>query len=122
MANPNIAAATSIYGRTVMGALTTSNADLTSAVASDKIQRVNTIIISNVDGAAAATATITVYNADDTTEYKLAHTISVPPASTLVVLSRDTSIYLEEGDKIRGLASANSDLQFVISYEELDDA
>ena len=50
----------------------------------------------------------------------LAKTISVPADSTLVVL--DSPIYLMEGDKLRGGASAAGDLDLFISYEVLDDA
>jgi hypothetical protein len=36
-----------------------------------------------------------------------------------VILSKDTPLYLEEGDAIRCLASAAGDLQAICSYEEI---
>ena len=48
--------------------------------------------------------------------------MNVPANSTLVVVGKDSPIYLEEGQSIRGGASANGDLDVIISYEELDDA
>jgi hypothetical protein len=89
---------------------------------SDKLLKLNSIIVSNVDGANAADTTVYFYNADNTTAYHLAKTVTVPAKSTLVVLGKDSPIYLEEGDKIQALASAASDLEIIISYEELDDA
>jgi len=41
----------------------------------------------------------------------------VPADATLDILSK--SIYLEEGDKIQALASANGDAEIVVSYEEI---
>ena len=49
----------------------------------------------------------------------LAHTVSVPADASLVVLSKDTALYLEENDTIRLTASANGDLQAICSYEEI---
>ena len=55
----------------------------------------------------------------DATVY-LAKTITVPADTTLVLL--DTPIYLMEGDVLKGGASANSDLECLVSYEIIDDA
>ena len=76
------------------------------------------MIISNVDGSNAADITATVYK-NQSTEYHLAKTISVPADATLVIISKDTTIYLEENDSIRLTASAASDLEAVCSYEEI---
>ena len=121
MAAPNVVNVTSIYGKTTGGALGTSLSDMLLCQ-SDKLLKLNSIIVSNVDGANAADTTVYFYNADNTTAYHLAKTVTVPAKSTLVVLGKDSPIYLEEGDKIQALASAASDLEIIISYEELDDA
>ena len=52
----------------------------------------------------------------------LAKAVSVPAKSTLIVLGKDAPIYLEENDRLQAHASAASDLEIIISYEELDDA
>ena len=52
----------------------------------------------------------------------LASTVSVPADSTLIVIDKNSMIYLEEGDNIEAGASANSDAVITISYEEMDDA
>lgn len=122
MAAPNIVNVTSIYGKTIGASLgTTVTTDILTCP-SNKVLKINSIIVSNVDGTNAADATVYFYDSSATARYALAYTISVPADATLVVLSKDTSIYLEESDQIEAGASASSDLQIVISYEELDDA
>jgi hypothetical protein len=118
MAAPNIVNVATITGRTVGAALTTSSADIvTNSAGSGKVFKVNAILVANVDGTNNADVTVGFYNADNTTTYKIAHTITVPADATLDVMSK--AIYLEEGDKITALASANSDLEIVVSYEEI---
>ena len=53
---------------------------------------------------------------------KLHPTVNVPADTTLVVLGKDSPIYLEESDRIEAGASASGDLDIIISYGELDDA
>jgi hypothetical protein len=120
MANPNIVNVTSIYGKTLGVALSTTLSTQLLACASNKLLKINSIIVSNIDGTNAADATISFYDGSST--WHIASTIAVPSDTTLIVLGKDSPIYLEESDQIRGGASANSDLTCIISYEELDDA
>ena len=119
MAAPNIVNVATITGKTTGAALgtTLTTSLLANSASSGKVFKINTIIVANVDGANAADATIEYY--DGSTGYKLANTIAVPADSTLIVLSKDTAIYLQEGESIRGGASAAGDLECVISYEEI---
>ena len=122
MAAPNVVNVTIIYGKTVCQALDTT---LTTAIVpnnsgSNKLLKLNSIIISNIDGTNAADVTISVHNG--TADFYLAKTVSVPAKSTLIVLGKDAPIYLEENQILRGGASANGDLHCIVSYEELDDA
>ena len=122
MAAPNIVNVATITGITTGRALTTTTTTqlLTNVASCNKVFKVNSIVVANVDGSSAADVTIA-YN-DGSTSYHLASTVSVPADSTLVVMGKDSPIYLEEGCSIRGGASAGSDLEIVISYDELDDA
>ena len=121
MAAPNLVNVTSIYGKTMGYDLTTSiQGILANHAGSNKLLKINSIYVTNIDGTNSADVTIQFYNGS--TAYELAHTVHVPADSTLIVLGKDAPIYLEEGHIIRGSASAASDLQVVISYEELDDA
>jgi len=52
-----------------------------------------------------------------TAPYRIAATVTVPAKSTLVVVSRDTAIWLEELDILRLTASANLYLEGVVSYD-----
>jgi hypothetical protein len=134
MANPDIVSVTSILGGNA-GFNLTSTADATLlTVAADKIVKVNTIMVANVDGTNAATVDIlvdgmgtgtgggttgAVTTGADATVY-LAKTISVPADATLSLL--ENPIYLMEGDILKGGASAASDLDLFVSFEVLDDA
>ena len=122
MAAPNLVNVTSILGKTIGAALGTSVTTDILTCASDKVLKINSIIVANVDGTNSANLTVSFYDATDTTRYRLASTVTVPADSTLVVLGKDSPIYLEEGDRISGGASNASRLEIIISYEELDDA
>lgn len=124
MANPNIVSVASIYGKTAYDAdIATSAASLVSnAASSGKIFKINSLIIANIDGTNAADITVTVRNAAGGTTYStLAATISVPADATLVVISKETSIYLEEDMSLYVQASAAGDLSATCSYEEISE-
>ena len=127
MAAPNIVSVTSIYGKTTGVELNTTTTTGILTCASNKVLKVNSIICANIDGSNSASVTINFFDTDsdgggtDRTN-PIASTVTVPADSTLVVLGKDSAIYLEEGDKITGGASANGDIQCTISYEEIDDA
>ena len=61
MANPNIVAVTTIYGKTVGMAVTTSNTAILNNNVTGELLKVNTILISNVDGTNSADVTASVY-------------------------------------------------------------
>ena len=116
MANPNIVEVTSIYGKTAVLLPTTTATDIiVNSAGSGKIYKVNFLTIANVNGVAAADITASIYRGS--IEYKLAHTISVPADAALILISKDTAVYLEEGDSLRLTASINSYLSAVSSYE-----
>tara|TARA_R100000278_G_scaffold1978_3_gene3876 strand:+ start:1102 stop:1464 length:363 start_codon:yes stop_codon:yes gene_type:complete len=119
MSNPNIAGLATVTGKTVGLALTTSAADLVAnAASSNKIFKINSLIVSNVDGSNAASCEV-ILQKSGSNDFHLAKNIDVPSETTLIVISKETQIYLEENDKIRVLASAASDLQAICSYEEI---
>lgn len=118
MAAPNIVNVSTITGKTAVQSVTTvATAIVSNSGGSNKVFKINSLIISNIDGTNSADITADVFRS--AAGYRLASTITVPADATLVVISKETSIYLEEGDSLRLLASANSDLQAVCSYEEI---
>lgn len=115
MANPNIVNVTNIYGKTFASSLTTTDTSLLSnAAESGTVYKINSIFVSNIDGVDAAEVTVSV---GSSSYFPIASTITVPSNSTLIVSSKDTAFYLEEGWDIKGFASADNDLNIVISYE-----
>lgn len=117
MAAPNVVNTTTITGETDVVALSTTSATTitANAASSGKVYKVNTVIVSNVDGTNAADISISLQRS--ATDYYVARTVSVAADSSLIVISRETPIYLEEGDTLRAQASAGGDLEVVCSYE-----
>ena len=119
MALPNLKSPTTITGKTARYAVTGSLANaLANSAASGKVFKINSIFCANVDGTNPADISVSIYNG--TTDFYLAKTLTVPADATQIISSKDTYFYLEEGDSIRALASAASDLELVIGYEEID--
>ena len=116
MAAPNLVNVSNIQGQSTAAALTTSNAAIVTC-GSEYVCKVNTVIVSNVDGTNTATATVYFYDSSQSARYRIINAVAVPAGTSLTVVGKDTPIYLEEGDKIEGLASANSDLQIIVSYD-----
>jgi len=114
MANPNIVNVSSILGKTDTFALTTANANLVTATA-NTVFKINSILVTNIDGTSAADVTINYF--DGTNTRAIGSTISVPADAALNLIDKTSSFYLEENEIISGLASANSDLVCLISYE-----
>ena len=118
MAAPNIVNATTILGKTAVLAVTTVPTDiLSNPAASNEVFKINSLVVSNIDGANTADITASLFRSS--VEYRFASTITVPPDASLVVITRDMQIYLEEGDTIRVTASANGDLQAICAYEDI---
>lgn len=118
MAAPNIRGLSILNGNlSVLNVSTVSSNIIANPVSSNKVLKINSLYISNIDGLVAADITASLLRGG--VGYALVSTVAVPPDASLVAISKDTSIYLEEGDAIRLLASANGDLQAICSYEEI---
>ena len=129
MAAPNIVNVATITGKTYYDALADTN--LTSLVlnsaTSGKVLKINMLIASNVDGSSAATVDVSYHPSTTTavgstvssTGYHIAKTVSVPSDSSLVIISKDTSIYMEESSVLAVKASVADDIDIVVSYEEI---
>lgn len=116
MAAPNIVNVSTIIGKTAVQIITTSaTAIVSNSAASGKVFKVNSLLVSNVDGVNNQTVNVDLFRSS--VAYHLAKTIVIPANSSLDVLSK--SVYLEEGDAIRLTAGADSDLEAVCSYEEI---
>ena len=125
MAAPNLVNVTSITGKIDGHALTTDAIDNSNSAvitcASNKLVKINSIIVANVDGTDSVNIDVAV-SLDSDARFYLAKTVTVPADSTLVVIGKDSPIYLEEGDQLEARADVASDAELVVSYEILDDA
>lgn len=123
MANPNIVNVTDIRGKTFLNELTNGSPGtlLSNTAGSNSVYKINVISVSNATGNAVG-ITISIYRDPDGAGaapfryYDIANAVSVPNSSTLVVTSKDTSFYLEEGDILTGFASA-AGTEIMVSYE-----
>jgi|TARA_R110000737_G_scaffold196388_1_gene217043 hypothetical protein len=118
MATPNIVNVATINAKNAAGAITTSRASAVD-VPAEKVAKINTILIANIDGTNAADVTIEVSIDNGSNYVAIAKTISVPADATLSFL--ENPIYLDETDILAVTASAASDLTYFVSYEEITD-
>lgn len=90
--NPNIVNVTDIRGKTAVVDLSTTNATLVveNTASSGKIFKINSLIVSNVDGTNAANITVSLYSEDNIggTATEIVSTVSVPADSSLVVFPK----------------------------------
>ena len=123
MAAPNIVNVTSIIGKTnAIDLTTTSNTELVSnAASSNKVFKINSLVISNTDGAINIAVTVNYNNQDNIggTNFELISTGSVPADSTLVVIDKTNQLYLEEDRSIGIQADVANKLKAIVSYEEI---
>jgi len=123
MAAPNIVNVSTITGKSATIALsTTSQTTLVSnAASSSQVFKINMIQVANVDGTNACDVTVDVHSEDDGggTAYSLVSTVSVPADASLVVLDKNTALYLEEDRSITATAGTANDLEVIVSYEEI---
>ena len=118
MAAPNIVNVSTITGKTSVANVSTVAADIvTNSAASSKVFKINSLFISNIDGINSADITASLFRSS--VAYPIASTVTVPADATVVLITKDSQIYLEEGDSIRLTASAIGDLVAVCSYEEI---
>ena len=123
MTAPNLVNVATITAKSAVVSLTTTNATLVveNPASSNKVFKINSLIVSNVDGSNAADITVSYYSEDNIggTATEIVKTISVPADASLVVIDKSTSIYLEEDRSIGATAGVANDLKVIVSYEEL---
>jgi len=123
MANPNIVNVSSIYGKTTYLDLSSTSATtlVTNASSSGVVLKINMIQIANVDGANACDVTVKVHSgaSGGGTGYALANTVSVPADAAMVIIDKNSSVYIMENQSITVTAGTANDLEVVCSYEEI---
>jgi len=123
MAAPNLVNVATIIAKSAVVDLSSTNATLVveNPAASNKVFKINSLVVANVDGTNAADITISYYSEDNIggTATQIVSTVSVPADASLVVIDKNTSIYLEEDRSIGATAGSANDLKVIVSYEEL---
>ncbi len=115
MAAPNLLGTTTVTGKTALATLTTVTANvITNSSGSNTVDKLNSIVLGNYSGS-AVTANVMINRSS--TVYYIGGTVSIPANSTLVLLGKDTSLYLEEGDVLQANVSANTSVSMSASYE-----
>lgn len=118
MSAPNLINISTITGKTAYSNASTTQANvIANAAASNKVIKINSLYITNIDGSNSAYITANILRGSDV--YSIASTITIPADSSMVIINKDSAIYLEEGDGLALTASANGDLQAICSYEEI---
>ncbi len=130
MANPNIVSVSSIKGESVGYNLTATTTTTLMTVSSNKLVKINRISCANVDGTFNSSLNLSVtkqnYTPDGIADFDtsgtffLAKEIVIPAGGTVIIL--ENPLYLQEGDVLKGGASAASDLDLIVSFESIDDA
>ena len=128
MANPNIAALTTLTGNTtyLTPSATTAVVLLANAASSGQVFRINQIVAANVNGTNAVDTTVSIYTNGGVaqgsapsggTAFPIASTVSVPADASLIVVDKTTAIYLQEGTSISVTSGTASGITYSISYE-----
>jgi len=119
MANPNIINVLNIYGNTSTQAVSTTTANIVQNPASSStIYKINSLMVTNINtfsSAVSVTVQLNQANANTT----IAQSMVVPANSSIVILGKDTPIYLLENNSIQLNAASNNSLNAFISYEQL---
>lgn len=129
MANPNIVAVTTITGNTtyLTPSGTTAVVLLPNAASSNKVFKINQIVVANTTGSAANT-TVSLYTngaqaqgsaPSSGTAFPIVSTVSVPANASLIAVDKTTAIYLQEGTSITVTSGTGSALTYSISYEDI---
>ena len=117
MANPNIAAATSILGVSGMvSSVATTGSTLLGAVTTAHVFKVNSITVAN---RTASACWVTVSVTRSAVAYNLAYQIQIPAYAVMNVLGKDMGIYLNEADTMTVTAQTASALDAIVSYEDI---
>jgi hypothetical protein len=118
MANPNIYSATSIVGETITADLTTTLTTALLSGTSNKVKKINSIIVANINS--VNTASFNMYIDDGVNTRAFAYQISVPAGSSVVIIDRNSGFYLQDTQIIEGGASLNGYLIATpVSYTHL---
>jgi hypothetical protein len=115
MASPNIVSPTTITLKSFATTLSSTATALASCSA-DKSVKVSSVAFSNLSNTACG-VTLRFNNGSATNAICLS--ISLPTAASLLPVTRENPVYLQEGESIEALCSPSGAVDAVVSYEEI---
>lgn len=117
MSAPNIANVVSLIARTATTNVITNTTNvIANQSGSNSVVKVDNIILTNYSSS-GKTANVILSRASG--DFYIGGSISIPATSVLVLLGKDISVFLEEGDTLKTNASANSSVHLTCAYETL---
>lgn len=118
MAAPNIAALTSILGKTAHLSVTNTEADVIAAVTTGHVVHVQAVYAANSTASGATPGWISLWHKAGGTEYPLILQCVVPAVATVNLLD-GKSLYLEEGDSLRAQSNGSATVCINAPYEDM---
>ncbi len=125
MAAPNIVNVATISGITTWkaGISTlpgTPSVVVSNAASSGKVIKINSLVAVAVGSTTGVTAKLYTEAAGAGSSVAIAYTMSVPSKSSLAIISKETSLYLEENKSIAVYKNDNNgDIDVICSYEDI---
>ena len=117
MANPNIVNVATIYGNTSVLAVGATAANVVqNPASSNTLYKINSLQVTNSN---TGVVTLTHELNQAGTNTAIGRSISIPPGATIVLIGKDTGIYLLENWSIQLTASAATSITAVCSYEQI---
>ena len=117
MANPNIVNVTTIYGNTGVLSVNTAYANVVQNPASSaSIYKINSLVVTNACTSALA---MTLQLNQGGTNTSISANVSIPSAATVVLMGKDTQLYLLENNSLQVNAAANGYITAICSWEQI---
>lgn len=123
MANPNIVNVTDIVANNAFVKLTTTNITVLASnpPGSNKVYKINTVIVANIDGLVPRDITVSVFSEENLggTETQVIDAIAIPAGASLIAVDKATTIYLTEDQSLGAKGSSADAFTVVASWEEI---
>lgn len=118
MTAPNIVYTQTLQGKLALSAVITSPTALVENPSnSNKVLKINCVIVSNIDSTNSTSVTVDIFRAG--VAYNIVSGVSITPNTSFTPIDKSLTLYLLEGDTLRVTSSANDRLQAICSYEEI---
>lgn len=118
MAAINIARLGVLYGRTTLANVYDHPANaIVNSINSNSLVKINTVSLCNYHPNTAVVTVDIIRTTESNKRFRIAANVSVPTNATFLAVTKDSMLYLEEGDAMRLYAGANNMIEAVVSYD-----